>query len=87
MGWSQNRVDTCRYGEMPSPAIRASCEHVFVRTYSYTLTEHNPDKPWLIVRVRTQMKVELEEGRNFFEWAREHWPANLYTVELDPYQL
>lgn len=60
---------------------------MFVRTYSYTLTEHDPDKPWLIVRVRTQMKVELDDGRSFFEWAHEQWPTERYTVQLDPYQL
>ena len=26
-----------------------ACEHVFVREYSFTVTEHDPAKPWLIV--------------------------------------
>jgi hypothetical protein len=58
-----------------------------VRTWSYKLTEHNPEKPWLILSVKRQMTVELEDGKSFFEWASEHWPRVRYSVELDPYQL
>lgn len=39
----------------------------------FTLTEHNPDKPWIVVG-RQHRTVELDEGQNFFEWARDQWP-------------
>jgi hypothetical protein len=57
------------------------------RAWSYTLTEHNPAKPWLIVSVRRGMTVELEEHVNFFTWAAETWPPPQFSVELDPYQI
>jgi len=31
--------------------------------------------------------IKLPETLNFFEWAHERWPAPLWTVELDPWQL
>ena len=58
-----------------------------MRTWTYTLTEHQPDKPWLVVSVKRGMTIELEDGANFFEWSHQQWPADRYSVELDPYQL
>lgn len=60
---------------------------MFVRTWTYTLTEHDPAKPWLIVSVRRGMTAELDDALNFFTWAHEQWPSDRYSVELDPYQL
>jgi hypothetical protein len=60
---------------------------MFVRTWSYTVTEHDSAKPWLIVSVRRGMTVELDEVVNFFTWAHAEWPGPRYSVELDPYQL
>ena len=39
-------------------------------------------------RLRTRSgHVALDDGVNFFEWARELWPAPRWSVELDPWQL
>jgi hypothetical protein len=57
---------------------------MFVSKLGFTLTEHNPDKPWIVVG-RQHCTVELDEGQNFFEWARDRWPAPRRTVELDPW--
>ena len=54
--------------------------------FRYTVTEHDPDKPWLI-RGSSHGTVTLEDGASFFEWAAEHWPAPRWSVGLDPYQL
>jgi hypothetical protein len=54
--------------------------------YRYTVTEHDPERPWL-VRGRTHGSVTLEDDASFFEWAHENWPAPRWSVELDPYQL
>jgi hypothetical protein len=62
------------------------CEHVFVREYAFTVTEHDPERPW-IVRDRRHHTVMLEDGQSFFEWAYGEWPRERFTVELDPWQL
>ena len=54
--------------------------------YSYTVTEHDPEKPWL-VRGSSRGTVTLDDDASFFAWARENWPAPRWSVELDPYQL
>jgi hypothetical protein len=58
-----------------------------VPTYSYTLTEHNPEKPWLIVSVRRQMEIDLPDVHSFWDWAHQVWPTKRFTVQLDPGQL
>jgi hypothetical protein len=57
-----------------------------VTAFSFTLTEHDPEQPW-IVRHQERRTVELDDGVRFFEWARKQWPAPRWTVELDPWQL
>jgi hypothetical protein len=53
--------------------------------YSFTVTEHQPDKPWLVLGQERRI-VELEDGENFFMWAHRAWPEPRFTVQLDPYQ-
>jgi hypothetical protein len=31
--------------------------------------------------------VELEDGVDFYLWAAERWPAELFTVQFDPWEL
>ena len=57
-----------------------------MRAYGYTVTEHDPNRPWLIV-AREHRTVELEDGQGFFDWAGAQWPQDRYTVELDPWEL
>jgi hypothetical protein len=59
---------------------------MFVREWSYTLTRHEPGRPWIIVG-REHLTVELEDDAKFFEWAQREWPSERFTVELDPWQL
>ena len=57
-----------------------------MRSYTFTVTEHDPDKPWIVVG-QQRRTVELDDGAGFFEWVRRAWPEPHYTVQLDPYQL
>ena len=57
-----------------------------MRTWTYTLTEHEPDKPWLVVSVRRGMTVELEDHADFFEWSQQQWSSDCYLVELEAYR-
>ena len=54
--------------------------------YSFTLTEHDPERPWIVV-VQEHQTVTLDAGINFYEWAAERWPSPRWTVLLDPWQL
>jgi hypothetical protein len=38
-------------------------------TYSYSVAEHDPDRPWIIVGEIRHLSVELEAGVSFYEWA------------------
>lgn len=53
--------------------------------FSFTLTEHDPDRPWIVVGSEHQTAT-LPHNANFFEWARERWPEPRWTVQLDPWQ-
>jgi hypothetical protein len=59
---------------------------MFVPEYSYTVTEHDTDQPWIVLG-RSHATVTLADDRSFFEWASEHWPAPRWSVDLDPWQL
>jgi hypothetical protein len=51
--------------------------------YSFTITEYDPGKPW-VVRSTGRSSVELPEGDDFAAWARETYPdRNRWKVELD----
>jgi hypothetical protein len=54
--------------------------------YGYTIAEHDPGRPWIIVRSEHRT-VELDDGEEFSEWAHAEWPSDRYTVALDPWQL
>jgi len=59
---------------------------MFVQEYGFTITEHDPDRPWMVLSSEHRA-VKLADGRDFFTWAREQWPAPRWSVELDPWQL
>jgi hypothetical protein len=59
---------------------------MFVREYGYMVTEHDPDRPW-IVRAQHHESVRLGDGISFFEWAAGQYPRQQFTVELDPWEL
>jgi hypothetical protein len=41
---------------------------VFVREYSFSITEHDPDRPWVICG-HQRGTVELADDQDFFTWA------------------
>jgi hypothetical protein len=57
-----------------------------VREWGFTVTEHDPERPW-IVRGREHRTIELDDDASFFEWSRQHYPRERFTVELDPWTL
>ena len=54
-----------------------------VRVYSFTVAEHDPAKPWLVVWTERRT-VKLENDQDFHRWADERWPRSRLTVQLDP---
>jgi hypothetical protein len=54
--------------------------------YGFTITEHDPDRPWMVLATEHRT-IKLPDGLDFFVWARERWPAPRWSVELDPWQL
>lgn len=59
---------------------------MFVPTYAYTVAEHDPDRPWIVVGEIRHLTVELEPGISFYEWASREWPRPRYEVVPDPWQ-
>jgi len=59
---------------------------VRVPELGYTVTEHDPERPWIVVGT-SHGRVTLPDDTNFFTWAHENWPAPRWTVELDPWAL
>jgi hypothetical protein len=57
-----------------------------VPEYGYSVTEHDPDRPW-IVHGTEHYRIMLDDGVNFFAWVRERWPAPRFSVDLDPWEL
>ena len=55
--------------------------YVPMREFSFTLAEHDPDRPWIVLG-REHQTVKLDAGVSFFESAREQWPEPRWTVEL-----
>lgn len=56
---------------------------MFVR-YGFSVTEHDLDKPWLILDRRHHI-VDLPDGQDFFAWATREWPVDRFTVQADPW--
>ena len=59
---------------------------MFVREYGYTVSEHDPERRW-IVREQRHEKVQLDDDVEFFEWSAARYPQDRYTVQLDPWSL
>ena len=70
---------------LASRLVRPLREHARVPEYSFTLTEHDPQRPWIVVG-QQHSTVALMDLTRFREWAAERWPEPRWTVELDPWQ-
>jgi hypothetical protein len=57
---------------------------MFVRTWSYTVVEHDPDRPWIVLGQHRET-IDLEDGASFHDWAACRYPNERFTVELDPW--
>jgi hypothetical protein len=42
-----------------------------MRDYGYSVTEHDPEQPRIVVGTEHHT-IRLLDGINFFEWAKEH---------------
>jgi hypothetical protein len=67
----------------PSGSMRT---YVPVTEFRFTVFEHDPNRPWLVLGPTKHLTVELERAGDFPAWASEHWPGDRYTAELDPGQ-
>jgi hypothetical protein len=59
---------------------------MFVREYGFTITEHDLERPWVVLG-RTHRTITLDDEESFFEWAARNWPGPRWSVELDPWAL
>ena len=50
--------------------------------YSFTITEYDAEKPWLVLSTGRD-SVELVAGEDFYAWALTEWPRPRYRVGLD----
>jgi hypothetical protein len=75
----------CRSQEM-APVGARLCEHTFVTAFRYTVAEHDPSRPWVVVAEIRHLTVELDRAEDFADWAAERWPQSRYTAQLDPGQ-
>jgi hypothetical protein len=57
-----------------------------VREYGYTVTEHDPERPWIVHDQRHET-VRLDHGMSLFEWAAGQYPRERFTVAFDPWEL
>ena len=59
---------------------------MFVREFGFMVVEYEPERAWIVVGSR-RLTVELEDGQDFLEWARQHWPPPRFKVEPEPAEL
>jgi hypothetical protein len=59
---------------------------MFVTEVRYTVIEHDPSRPWIVVGEAQHRVIELPSIDDFGAWARQQWPPDRYTVQLAPGQ-
>jgi hypothetical protein len=59
---------------------------MFLRAYRYSVVEHDPGRPWVVVGDVQHLTVELPDVADFPAWAAEHWPRERFTATLEPGQ-
>jgi hypothetical protein len=45
-----------------------------MREYCFTVTVHDPDRPWMVL-ASEHRTIRLPDGMDVFAWAHEQWPA------------
>jgi hypothetical protein len=58
-----------------------------LQSFSFTVVEHDPDRPWIVVGSTEHRTVDLPDGVEFYAWAAAEFPRKRFTVELAPWQL
>ncbi len=59
---------------------------MFVRKYGFTVIEHDPERPWMVLSSE-HLTVKLPDNLEFFAWAHGQWPEPRWSVQLDPWEL
>lgn len=54
-----------------------------MRSYRYTVAEHDPDRPWIVIGDIRRLAVDLPEREDFDAWAAREWPRSRFTVQLE----
>jgi hypothetical protein len=58
-----------------------------MQTFRYNVTEHDPEKPWLIRSTWTGLTIEARDTEDFRTLSAREWPPERFTVELMPGEL
>jgi hypothetical protein len=58
----------------------------FVPEYGFTTTEHDPNRPWMVISIEHRI-IKLPDGVSFSGWPAPRWPASRRSVELGPWRL
>jgi hypothetical protein len=53
--------------------------------YGYTLSSHDPERPWLVVSIEHRPSRSTK-GVDFRQWARDNYSEPRWRVEADPWQ-
>lgn len=64
----------------------ANIRSIAMREYGFTITEHDPERPWMVLSSEHRT-IKLPDGMDFSSWARDHWPAPRWSVQVDPWEL
>jgi hypothetical protein len=59
---------------------------MFVTEVRYTVLEHDPLRPWVVLGETRHLVVDLPSIDEFGAWARQRYPRDRYTVQLVPGQ-
>lgn len=52
--------------------------------FRFTVFEHDPQRPWIVLGPTQHLTVELKRADDFAAWAAQHWSRDRFTAELDP---
>lgn len=67
-----------------APATQCECANICsMPTFRYTVVEHDPDRPWIIVGDTRHLTVDLEDASDFPGGVTRHWPRDRFTTELE----
>lgn len=55
--------------------------------FTYSVTEHDPERPWIMLGTRTGLSLEASNAHEFYEKVGVLWPRDRFDVELAPGEL